>query len=256
MFIFSASITLCCERVYIIQNYKIVTECERQRKLLLSQFLNKQRSIRLLEVEILREFLYETKVSPRIFAVCLTGPYQLVAALIALNKMKIATVFWKMGRAAKTLLTSSGVRLIDLASRAGTVAIMDEILSAHREGYNIFLIVETPMASRRRYKFFGYSVTCSSLIETLSKRFGWDIYVLDCSLKSDTEVRVQFTDLISGPDITQKLLRRCEAVALANIGEYIWTPASIVLSDPAAYINGLTFLPEILTWRDQRGQSR
>ena len=254
-FVFSGSICLRRKRSYIVEHYEDIAAHEWRRKSLLSRFGEKRTPIRLSGLEHLREFLHETKPSPRIFAVCLMGPYPVAAALIALSQVKIATAFWKMGRATRKVLAASGVFLIDLFNHASAFPIIDEVYRRYREGYNIFLLVETPTRSRRRYKFFGYSVTCSSLIEALSRRFGWGVHFLHCSLRSETEVQIQFSDLISSPDITQQLLSRCEAIALKNIGQYIWSPASIVWSDPQAYVNGLTFLPEILTWREQKRHS-
>jgi hypothetical protein len=40
-------------------------------------------------------------------------------------------------------------------------------------------------------------------------------------------------------------------MAISNIKQYNWSEASIVFSDPRAYETGLSFLPEILAWRDR-----
>jgi hypothetical protein len=43
-------------------------------------------------------------------------------------------------------------------------------------------------------------------------------------------------------------------MAITHIAQYNWSEASIVFTDPAAYANVLSFLPEILAWRDRELQ--
>jgi hypothetical protein len=99
-----------------------------------------------------------------------------------------------------------------------------------------------------------YDVTCSSLIEIFAGRCGRQVHRLYTIHDNSENVELCIESAENGKHLTQKLLPWAEKMAITHIVQYNWSEASIVFSDPAVDANGLSFLPEILAWRDRELQ--
>jgi hypothetical protein len=250
-FALSANLVLRRERSSIVQSYDPVRAEARRRRTAVTRYLADSRSLELLGLDDLVRAVTNEKTPGALIAIPQVGPFALAVALIARSGVKIATVFWDLGGEIKRLLKSSDVVLLRLDRNAAPRSTIREIAELLLRGFAVCLLIEVPMRSRRRYGFMGYNVTCSSLIETSARRCRKPVHRLYTILDSGRNIRLCVESAVSGEYLTQFLLSWAEEVAIADIEQYNWSEASIVFSDPAAFANGLSFLPEILAWRDQ-----
>jgi hypothetical protein len=217
----------------------------------IARYLEDRESVRLLGIDDLVRLIAKEKMPGALIAVPQIGPFALAVALIAGSGIKIATVFWDLGGEIKQLLESSDVVLLRLDRNSAAQSTIRQIEDLQLRGFVVCLLIEVPMRSRRLYSFMGYDVTCSSLIETSARYCRRPAHRLYAILDNIGNVRLCIESAVRGKHLTQILLSWAEEVAIANIEQYNWSEASIVFSNPAAYQNGLSFLPEILSWRDQ-----
>ena len=217
-------------------------------------YLENGETVRLMGLDDLVQTVAGKKLPGALFAVPQIGPFSLAAALIARSGVKIATAFWNLGGGAKQVLEKSDVVLLKLDRNSAPPSTIKEIAELQLDGFCVCLLIEVPMRSRRRYSFMDYDVTCSSLIEIFAQRCSRQIHRLYTILDNSGNVKLCIESAVNGQHLTQKLLSWAEKLAITHIVQYNWSEASIVFSDPAAYANGLSFLPEILAWRDRELQ--
>jgi hypothetical protein len=253
-FAISANLALCRERSSIVQSYDLVQAEVLRRRAALARYWENGESVRLLGLDDLVGAVAGETLPGALFAVPQIGPFALAAALIARSGVKIATVFWNLGKGVERLLENSDVVLLQLDRNSAPRSAIREIEELQQRGFGVCLLIEVPMRSRRRYSFMDYNVTCSSLIEIFARRCSRRVHRLYTVLDNAGDVRLCVKSAVTGRHLTQRLLSWAEEVAIANIEQYNWSEASIVFSDPAAYENGLSFLPEILSWRDRELQ--
>lgn len=250
-FAISANLALRQERSEIVQFYNIVQSEVLRRRVATARYLEDRESIRLLGLDDLVRTVANDKMPGALIAVPQIGPFALAVALIAGSGIKTATVFWDLGGDVKEVLKDSDVVLLRLDHSSAARSIIRKIEELQFRGFVVCLLIEVPMRSRRRYSFMGYDVTCSSLIETSARYCRRSVYRVYTILDNTGNVRLCVESAVNGKHLTQILLSWAEEVAITNIEQYNWSEASIVFSDPAAYENGLSFLPEILSWRDR-----
>jgi len=250
-FAISAHLAPRRERSAIVQFYNLVQSEVLRRRDALTRYLEDRESVRLLGLDGFVRTIAKEKMPGALIAVPQIGPFALAVALIAGSGIKTATVFWDLGGEIKQLLESSDVVLLRLDRSSAARSIIRKIEELQLRGFVVCLLIEVPMRSRRRYSFMGYDVTCSALIETSARYCRRPVHRLYAILDNIGNVRLCIESAVNGKDLTKILLSWAEEVAIANIEQYNWSEASIVFSDPAAYQNGLSFLPEILSWRDR-----
>jgi hypothetical protein len=252
-FAISANLALRRDRSSIVQSYDLVQAQVLRRQAVTARYLENDEPARLLGLDDLVQTVAAEKLPGALFAVPQIGPFSLAAALIARSGVKIATVFWNLSGGVKRLLENSDVVLLKLDRNSAPRSTIGKIAELQLDGFCVCLLIEVPMRSRRRYSFMDYDVTCSSLIEIFAGRCGRQVhrlYILDNS----ENVKLCIESTVNGQHLTQRLLSWAEKMAITHIAQYNWSEASIVFSDGAAYANGLSFLPEILAWRDRELQ--
>jgi hypothetical protein len=253
-FAISANLALRRDRSSIVQSYDLVQAEVLRRQAVTARYLENDEPARLLGLDGLVQAVAGEKLPGALFAVPQIGPFSLAAALIARSGVKIATVFWNLSGGVKQLLENSDVVLLKLDRDSAPRSTIKEIAELQLDGFCVCLLIEVPMRSRRRYSFMDYDVTCSSLIEIFAERCGRQVHRLYTILDNSENVKLCVESAVNGQHLTQKLLSWAEKVAITHIAQYNWSEASIVFSDGAAYANGLSFLPEILAWRDRELQ--
>jgi hypothetical protein len=253
-FAISANLALRRERSFIVRSYDRVRAEALRRRAAVVRYRETRGPVGLLGLDDFVRAVTSEKLPGALFAVPQIGPFALAAALIAGSGVKIATLFWDLGAEVKQLLENSDVILLRLDRHSAPRSTIRDIEELQLSGFGVCLLIEVPMRSRRRYSFLGYRVTCSSLIEACATHCNRQVHRLYTMLDNTGYVRLCTESAITGSNATQRLLCWAEQVAIANIEQYNWSEASIAFSDPAAYENGLRFLPEILAWRDRRLQ--
>jgi hypothetical protein len=225
-----------------------------RRQAVAARYLENDEPARLLGLDDLVQAVAAEKLPGALFAVPQIGPFSLAAALITRSGVKMATVFWNLSGGVKQLLENSDVVLLKLDRNSAPRSTIGKIAELQLDGFCVCLLIEVPMRSRRRYSFMDYDVTCSSLIEIFARRCGRQVHRLYTILDNSENVKLCIESAVNGRHLTQRLLSWAEKMAITHIVQYNWSEASIVFSDPAAYVNGLSFLPEILAWRDRELQ--
>jgi hypothetical protein len=255
-FAVSANLALRRERSLIVQYYDRIQAEAQRRRAAVARYLENAESLRLWGLDDLVRAVSGESLPGALIALPQIGPFALAAALIARSGVKIATVFWDLGGEVKELLENSQVVLLRLDRNLAPRSTIREIEELQSSGFGVCLLIEVPMRSRRRYGFLGYRVACSSLIEACARHGNRRVHRLCAMLDDMGDVRLAVESALRGRHLTQRLLCWAEKVAIAHIDQYNWSEASIVFSDPAAYENGLSFLPEILSWRDRELQKQ
>jgi lauroyl/myristoyl acyltransferase len=250
-FAVSANLFNCRTRSFIVAHYDIIRTEALRRAEAVARYIENTETVSLKGLEDLLAVTRNEKSKGSLLALPQVGPFALTLGLIAEHRVKIATAFWAMDGEQKRLLERSGVVLLDLNRDRTPFSIIRRIGKLYDHGYIMCLLIEVPMKSRRLYSFMGYRVKCSSLIETLAKYYKLEVSGLYCLLSDTGEIQIVVSNAFRSNELTQRLLSWSEAVAVANIEQYDWSEASIVFSDPSAFANGLTFLPEIVSWRDR-----
>lgn len=250
-FAISANLALRRERSLIVQSYDLIQAEVLRQRAALARYLENRESVRLLGLDDLVRAVSSETLPGALFAVPQIGPFALAAALIARCGVKIATVFWGLAGEVKQVLENSDVVLLRLDRCSSPRSTIREIEELQLRGFAVCLLIEVPMRSRRRYSFMDYDVACSSLIEVSARHCSRQVRRLYTILDNIGNVKLCIESAVDGRHLTQALLSWAEEVAISNIEQYNWSEASIVFSDPAAYENGLSFLPEILEWRDR-----
>jgi hypothetical protein len=179
------------------------------------------------------------------------------ATILALRSlgMKIATVFGSLGEAHRVRLAAAGIALVDL--RAGnTFALFDRLRSVQADGYLLALRCDVSGGSHK-YKFLGYDVTCSGFIESYARMNACAVLPLDSRLISEHEMTLTCGEPIRAPaETTQTLLAHLESSIYRDPVNYLWSGTSIIFSDTRAVRNGLSYLPRILAWREERRRTQ
>ncbi len=176
---------------------------------------------------------------------------------LALRSMglKIATVFGSLDEAHRVHLEAAGIRLIDLRVQ-NKFALFHLLRNLQAEGHLLVLRCDVPGRSSRRYRFLGYDVMCSNLIETYARLNGCAVVPIETSPISEREMTVTCGEPLDGPaETTQTLLSWLESSICRDPVNYAWSGTSIIFSDTRAVRNGFACLPQIIAWRDRRGLS-
>lgn len=151
------------------------------------------------------------------------------------------------------VLRQSGVALVDLDAMRGVAHIFDAFDRLRtEEGRYLALMIDAPFASRRQYPFLRYRVAVSSMPSLYARRCGASLLPLVSHMISAQLLGYVAGEAMEdlGSDRTQDLLRFFEGVILDQSEQYSWTTSSILLSDPAARENALSFVVDALGWRD------
>ena len=175
------------------------------------------------------------------------------ATILALRSigLKIATVFGGMGEAHRARLEAAGIRLIDVRVQ-NKFALFDLLHDLQAEGYLLALRCDVPGRSRKRYKFLGYDVTCSNLIEAYARMNACTIVPIDANVISEHEMALTCREPLRKPvEITQILLSQLESSIYRDPINYVWSTTSLIFSDTRAVRNGFSCLPCIIAWRDR-----
>jgi lauroyl/myristoyl acyltransferase len=149
-------------------------------------------------------------------------------------------------------LRQSGVALVDLDAMRSVAHIFDAFDRLRTEGRYLALMIDAPFASRRYYHFLRYRVSVSSMPWLYARRCGASLLPLVSNMISSDLLGYVAGEAMEdlGSDRTQDLLRFLEEVILDQSEQYAWTTSSILLSDPAAREDALSFVIDALGWRD------
>ena len=187
-----------------------------------------------------------------ILAVSQLGPAVLTMSLLSMHGLKLATVFWQIGRRDQEILKRSGTLLINLNEHKSGRSLFRELAALQREGYSLALMIDAPMKSRYRYTFLGYQVRCSSMLERYAASFDKHVIPISAELLDSTHLKLGALSSISRMEnLTQQLLSFLQNEIYRHIQQYNWSPGSIIFSDKDALINGLRFIDDILEWRSK-----
>jgi hypothetical protein len=175
------------------------------------------------------------------------------ATLLALRSLglKIATVFGSLGEAHYARLAAAGVALVDLQVQ-NKFALFDRLRNLQAEGHLLALRCDASGGSHK-YKFLGYDVTCSNLIETYARINACTVVPVDSRLTSEREMTLTCGEPLRGPaETTQTLLAQLESSICRDPVNYAWSSTSLIFSDTQAVRNGLSYLPHIIALREAR----
>jgi hypothetical protein len=175
------------------------------------------------------------------------------ATILALRSLglKIATVFGSLGEAHYARLAAAGIALVDLRVQ-NKFALFDRLRNLQAEGHLLALRCDVSGGSHK-YKFLGYDVTCSNLIETYARMNACLVVPVDARLISEREMTLTCGEPLRGPaDTTQTLLSQLESSIYRDPINYAWSRTSLIFSDTQAVRNGLSYLPHIVAWREER----
>jgi hypothetical protein len=150
------------------------------------------------------------------------------AAVLALRSigLKIATVYGSLDEAHRVRLEAAGIRLVDLRLH-NKFALFDILRNLQAEGHLLALRCDVSGRSGRRYRFLGYDVTCSNLIETYARLNACTVVPIETCLISEREMMVTCGEPLRRPaETTQTLLSRLESSICQNPVNYAWSGAS------------------------------
>jgi hypothetical protein len=174
------------------------------------------------------------------------------ATILAVRSLglKIATVFAGIGEAHRACLEAAGIRLVDVRVQ-GTYALMALLRNLQADGHLLALRCDVPGHSRKRYRFLGYDVTCSNLIEAYARMNACTVVPIEASLNSECETTLTCREPLHEPAATmQTLLSQLESAIYRDPVNYVWSNSSIIFSDRQAVRNGFSCLPDIVAWRE------
>jgi hypothetical protein len=151
-------------------------------------------------------------------------------------------------------LDRSGIALIDLNKYTNVHRLFGALDHARATGRYAALMIDATAASRRRYRFLGYTVTASAIASAYARRSGASLVPIIGSIVSEGELSYTIGSVIERPknDVTQELLDVVQARIEQECEQYVWNAGSLVLSDPQARANTLSFLHDIAVWRRLR----
>jgi hypothetical protein len=175
------------------------------------------------------------------------------ATLLALSSLglKIATVFWNVAPSDRLLLERAAIRLIDMRSQGSGLELFKLLRRTQAAGYVVALRCDAPGRSNKRHKFLGYDVKCATLIEAYARVSKLIILPIEAELLSDQAMTLSCrTPLREAKNATQNLLSQLEQSIYENPLNYSWASNSVIFSSDHAVGNALSFLPDILAWRD------
>jgi hypothetical protein len=175
------------------------------------------------------------------------------ATLLALSSLglKIATVFWNVTQSDRFLLERAAIRLIDMRSQGSGLELFKLLRRAQEAGYVVALRCDAQGRSKQRHKFLGYDVKCAALIESYARVNKLIILPIEAELLSDQAMKLNWrTPLREAENATQNLLSLLEQSIYENPLNYSWASGSIIFSSDQAVDNALSFLPDILAWRE------
>jgi lauroyl/myristoyl acyltransferase len=178
------------------------------------------------------------------------------ASIAALRSMglKLAIVFRSIDTPFRRFLEAAGTRLVDVTEHRNKFSLISVLQNSQNEGYIPVLRTDAPGNSGKRYRYFGYDVGCSNLIEVYARITNSAIVQVFNEAISEGEVHLGCKQPVfsRGETTTQRLLSELETAIMEHPGNYSWSSSSIVLSDDRAILNGLSYLPEFLEWRDRK----
>jgi hypothetical protein len=175
------------------------------------------------------------------------------ATILALRSvgLKVATVFGSLGEAHYARLAGAGIALVDLRVQ-NKFALFDRLRNLQAEGHLLALRCDVSGGSHK-YRFLGYDVTCSNLIETYARMNACTVVPVDSKLISEREMTLTCGEPLRGPaETTQTLLAQLESSIYRDPVNYAWSRTSLIFSDTQAVRNGLSYLPPIVAWREER----
>lgn len=175
------------------------------------------------------------------------------ATILALRSLglKIATVFGNLGEVHHARLAAAGIALVDLRLH-NKFALFDRLRNLQAQGYLLALRCDVAAGSHK-CRFLGYDVTCSNLIDMYARINACTVVPLDSRLISEREMTLTCGEPLRGPgETTQPLLSQLESSIHRDPVNYLWSSTSIIFSDTRAVRNGLSYLPDIVAWREER----
>lgn len=174
------------------------------------------------------------------------------AAILAVRSLgvKIATVFAGIGAAHQARLEAAGIRLVDVRVH-DKFALLDLLRGLQADGHLLALRCDVPGRSRKRYRFLGYDVTCSNLVEAYARMNACTVVPIEACLNPECETTLTCREPLREPAAAmQTLLSLLEAAIYRDPVNYVWSSSSIIFSDRQAVRNGFSCLPDIIAWRE------
>jgi hypothetical protein len=204
------------------------------------------------DVDGLREKLADLRSRNVIIAASQYGASSLSVAALSSMGAKIASLYWKIPKRYLQIFEQCKVPLIDMTKQEDTLRLFKTLLDLQADNYLLFLLSDVPGKSRKHYRFLGYDVKCSNLIEVYSRYKRSMVLPMHSRIISDSEILLHCGAPFGWHrNMTQRLLSDLESLIYQNHSDYSWSGASIIFSDSRAMLNGLSLLPDFLEWRDQ-----
>jgi lauroyl/myristoyl acyltransferase len=192
-----------------------------------------------------------------IFAGSQFGPTLVSVAALASMGVKVAGVYWELSESNRRILESRSVHAVDLNGHLNWHSLIARLRELHAGGYVLWLMYDAPGKSRSRYKFLGYDVRNTNLLEIYTRLNSCAVIPTCCRLLSDDEARLQCGPPITDcKNVTQRLLTNLESQIYEDPINYLWWDSSIIFSDPRAMPNGLRCLSDFLEWREELSAKR
>lgn len=182
------------------------------------------------------------------------GLWPLPLITLAASGRKVAAVVRKQDPLFSSALRSFGVDIVDLTPTNSRDRPLVRLRELQLGGTYVHILLDAPGNSRRTTPFLGYEVSCSRLSDVLARRHDLAILGLvgtvDASGTAVTSpmhgLQGSRTDLPASLACVADLIER-------DPTECLWTPSSVILTDPRAVAAGFERIGTILEWWDASG---
>ena len=201
------------------------------------------------DLDNVRQFFTDRRDSPITLAITELGSYPVT--MIALKRVGIRVVapYWKIPKQYSSVASDCCAMGIDIALLEDKASVLKQLLSAQRQGFIPLLLLEAPGRSRCRFEFLGYKVYCSELLSRFAILSGSSVVIVVGHVISSNRVSLEFLEIGQDNCSTARLLVDLEKLIEVDCLSYNWNGQCIVFSDESASRNGLSCLPDILSWR-------
>jgi hypothetical protein len=248
---FAATLAPRYERDFILERLPSVAEQIERREVMVERCRVGTGGLSVRGLEVVTQFVRAIGPDKAVLAVSQFGPTMLCVPTLATCGVKIACAYWAIAPAIGEILEAGGAVLLDLNRELNARSLLRRLAALQHAGRVIALIVEAPMQSRRRYSFMGYNVRCSSLLELYATSLKKVVLPLSSRIAAPDQLQMIVGEALPSPcNFTQVLLTGLENMIDGHFDQYMWSPASIVFSDPRALRSAIDLAPEILDWRE------
>jgi lauroyl/myristoyl acyltransferase len=254
LLIFSAGLQRKWPRRKIVAAYgRLGSSYERYRSID-TELLHSPDPVTIDDIDRLESTLGKFSPSEVVIATAHHGHFVAFFCACARRGIPLAACYQNAREAYLDAAVHSGLLVIELGSVASPHELVARLDAARAAGRYVALMIDGPVMSRKRYDFLGYKVAASALASVYARRAGCALLPLFPRIASAGSLSFLTRPVIDGidRDQTQELLHLLEATIVQECEQYQWISNSVLLSDPTARDNSLSFLDEALAWRDSR----